>query len=52
LYGCKKDVSDLQCQGISYPIHKNIISTYFYVGEPSDSSKEYISKSSSAWDGN
>ncbi|MHB1687620.1 MAG: hypothetical protein ACYCVH_09620 [Ignavibacteriaceae bacterium] len=34
----------------NYPVHQNIIVTIFWVGEPADSSNDFISNSQSAWD--
>ncbi|MDR3559033.1 MAG: hypothetical protein P4L62_04055 [Candidatus Pacebacteria bacterium] len=34
----------------SYPLHANISTTYFWVGEPGDSDNKDISNTSSAWD--
>ncbi len=33
-----------------YPVHKNITCTYFWVGEPADSTNAYIPNSQSSWD--
>ena len=33
-----------------YPIHNNITTTYFWIGEPADSDNGYIPNSASAWD--
>ncbi len=33
-----------------YPVHKNISTTYFWVGEPADGDNGHISNSPSAWD--
>lgn len=35
--------------GKVYPLHGNIITTWFYVGEPADSSNGFISNAPSAW---
>ncbi len=34
----------------TYPIHKNITVTYFWIGEPADSENGYIPNSESSWD--
>ena len=36
----------------TYPIHKNISATYFWIGEPASGDNNYTSNLSSAWDGN
>ena len=46
LVGCGSSSKD------NSQLHKNIISTYFYVGEGGDSSNDYISNVPSAWDEN
>ena len=35
-----------------YPLHENIRTTYFWIGESADSDNQYISNLSSAWDEN
>ncbi|MDE1727342.1 MAG: polysaccharide deacetylase family protein [Thaumarchaeota archaeon] len=34
----------------SYPVHKNISATYFWVGEPASADNDYINNLASAWD--
>lgn len=36
----------------NYPVHTNITTTYFWVGEPADSDNGYIPNSASSWDNN
>ncbi|MDP2671458.1 MAG: hypothetical protein Q8P13_03290 [bacterium] len=35
----------------SYPLHRNIVATYFYVGELAGPDNDFISNTKSAWDG-
>jgi hypothetical protein len=39
-------------QGASYPVHPNIATTYFWVGEPGSQDNDYIPNDVSAWDEN
>ncbi len=45
-----KDNSIVYPPSNTYPVHRNITSTYFWVGEPSDSASGYIPNSQSSWD--
>lgn len=38
--------------GGKYPIHQNVVTTYFWVGEPADADNSYNDNLSSAWDDN
>jgi len=33
-----------------YPLHQNVTTTYFWIGEAADSDNQYIANSASAWD--
>jgi len=54
-FGCSEDtISDPKTIPLvpsNYPIHNNIMTTVFWVGEAADSSNAYIANDASAWDG-
>lgn len=45
----KKIISTSLANG-KYPLHRNIVTTYFWVGEPADADNQYIDNTSSSWD--
>ncbi|MGI0018745.1 MAG: polysaccharide deacetylase family protein [Nitrosotalea sp.] len=45
----KKIISTSFASG-KYPLHQNIVTTYFWVGEPADTDNSYNDNLSSAWD--
>ena len=47
-----KDKKIIVSSGVrdKYPLHQNVTTTYFWIGEPADADNQYIDNLSSAWD--
>ncbi|MCX6747188.1 MAG: hypothetical protein NTU63_03590 [Candidatus Pacearchaeota archaeon] len=45
-----KEKLDIQDLGSIYPVHENIVTTVFWVGEDADKSNDFIDNKQSAWD--
>ncbi len=48
--GCRKRDNIVYPNSSSYPIHKNITSTYFWIGVPADTTNAYVGNAQSSWD--
>jgi poly(3-hydroxybutyrate) depolymerase len=49
-YNLNANEDDNSCEYLKYPIHKNIMTTYFWVGEDASEDNSWISNHHSAWD--
>jgi hypothetical protein len=49
---CRPEVELLEdrCVPSDFPVHRNIITTFFWVGEPGDAANGFIPNAASAWD--
>lgn len=45
-----KEKIDIQELNLTYPLHENILSTVFWIGEDADKSNEFMDNKDSAWD--
>ncbi len=45
-----KKIIESSITGGKYPLHRNITTTYFWIGEPADADNQYIDNTASAWD--